>query len=405
MAHRTSISPAKAHLKRSLLVLSLLPSVCWTAPAAGADFLQSVETELQSLIGVPPEQLISTLRFFSASNPSLDMIVVWQAGERISPPVQEMLTFSESHHLAAHGRTFDALRSTAKFQKTGLVQSRLPGSSTKGIQCWQNASTQAPLDICVLGQLPQPAVSSVGPAHRNKSIPASWGFSLITALCVLGFLIGIHRKMREWEHDIRQPLSNLNLNLALLPRYPAQRDRLHADMALELQKLDKILSTLTLCLPRGLSWNNQTQAQQSLNVVLGSVIDSYRNRLHGVGCVLRVDLAKTVQQRVAVASLQRIGGNVIDNCIRHAPGSVLTISTHSAESSAPCTLIDFACTAIPSRALIKPKQHSGLGLRSSRRLALKHNWQWAITRTESEFRVSLRIPMNKQIHAEDCTLC
>ena len=133
------------------------------------------------------------------------------------------------------------------------------------------------------------------------------------------------------SHDLRTPLTRMQLELALLPPETPRE---------QVQSLDAEIDTMnrlvgqTLELARGLG--KHEAPDMALSELLASLQSAYERE--GVSVGFRV--APVCDQRVPSAPLRRILDNLIGNALRHGDNKPVEVNATCSESAAVVTVVD-----------------------------------------------------------------
>lgn len=358
----------------------------------------SLVAQLTSMVVSASPELAQRIRYLVVSEPKLRFAAVWRDGVRIYPEQGTLLTLAESRGWQQLRGSFAHLRS--------LVPGSGPERSTTvhvygeiaQASCWRSVSQAGSWGICAAFASASPVGSS------DTSGLGGWikvGLGLLMPLLLFSaLLIYLARRLREWIHDARQPLSNMRLHLDLLTRLPSRATECREVLDAELTRLDGALQRLARWQSVRSWWAGRQSAQtHDLQALLNSMARGHQSALAAANCSLYLDVGRCPSREVEAQGLQRIVCNALDNCARHAPGSAVSLVCKAPLTPDDWLLLEITCVAsatarqaVSSAVHNRVSDNAGMGLRSCRSLAKARGWRLQVKNDLQSFVVSLSLP-------------
>lgn len=301
------------------------PVASYSAPT---DRESTLALKLTSIVLSQSPDLTQQIRFLTLTEPRLRFAAVWHGGQRVHPEQGALMSLRESRALEQVGGRLGHLLALVRSERS----ERTPQSATlhsagqsARARCWRSGQPRADFGICMLlGS--DDILNSATSAERSIWSAAGPALLLFVAL-LLGLLFFLRGRLLEWIHDARQPLCNIRLQLDLLHRFPERRADCRAVLDAEVGRLDSALQDLARW-HHARSWLAGPGSPRTvgLRVSLKALVLRQQSALNTANCTLALDLDSCPSGQVAADELARIVSNVLDNCVRHAPGATVSVA-------------------------------------------------------------------------------
>jgi two-component system osmolarity sensor histidine kinase EnvZ len=199
------------------------------------------------------------------------------------------------------------------------------------------------------------------------------------------------------SHDLRTPLTRMQLALELLPR--AADAKLIEGLQRDIAEMERLISEF-LELGRGLHPGRQAETDLSL-LLEGIVADARRG-----GGAIQLSAPPSCRHTLDALALRRVVANLVDNALRYGAGQLVEIALATEDGTTVIRVLDRG-PGIPERereAVFRPFYRledsraavtggSGLGLAIARQLADANGWEIGLATREGGGTVArLRLP-------------
>lgn len=386
------------------------PVASYSAPT---DRESTLALKLTSIVLSQSPDLTQQIRFLTLTEPRLRFAAVWHGGQRVHPEQGALMSLRESRALEQVGGRLGHLLALVRSERTPQSATLHSAGQSARARCWRSGQPRAEFGICMLlGS--DDILNSATSAERSIWSAAGPALLLFVAL-LLGLLFFLRGRLLEWIHDARQPLCNIRLQLDLLHRFPERRADCRAVLDAEVGRLDSALQDLARW-HHARSWLAGPGSPRTvgLRVSLKALVLRQQSALNAANCTLALDLDSCPSGQVAADELARIVSNVLDNCVRHAPGATVSVACKAPLAADDWILVDFVCTpaATPSQKIGCSTERSGLvnirepGLQLCRNLARARGWRLRVDDDPHCFVVSLALPPSSRstpVHSADLT--
>lgn len=403
------------------LPLLLISGWWWLQPCGTVSAEQwagSLRQHIQPLLGEESDVLSYGLRNLAYAEPVLELAAVWQGQglgqERLFPAGTDMPTWTESSRLGEALPSMNALRQQLETDTGASLWLRLYlGSGAAWLNCY---SLPAGQDVCLLlseEQLIQDGITLPYAGSDRELFNRGWlSVMLLLAVWLLAWQLLCQslllRRLRQQAagllHDLRLPLANITLYLALLKRsglVSGYLDVLEQESRRSAGFTDALAEALQQPLfdrcnitPR--QYSRMLSAEQVL-ALLQARLDCWQPALQQADITLQWQASASglpMQLPVNEEVLMRILDNLLDNACRHAAGGQIGLWLVPLDQDVQlrwlCAAPAVVSAARGGRLAVRWRQ--GLGLLSCRRLARRQGWQCWQSAEGSVFRLALRLP-------------
>jgi hypothetical protein len=408
------------------LPLLLISGWWWLQPqpseaVPAEQWAEQLRQHIQPLLAEESDVLSYGLRNLAYAEPVLELVAVWQGQgqERLFPAGTDMPTWTESSRLGEALPSMNALSQQLETDTGASLWLRLYlGSGAAWLNCY---SLPAGQNVCLLlseEQLIQNGITlpyAGGDWHllKNGLLP----LVLLFALCLLAWQLVCQslllRRLRQQAagllHDLRLPLANIALYLALLKRSGLVSGYLDI-LEQESRRTAGLADALAEALQQPLFDRCNITSRQSSRMLsaeqvlalLQARLDCWQPALQQADISLQWQASVSglpMQLPVNEEVLMRILDNLLDNACRHAAGGQIGLWLVPLDQDVQlrwlCAAPDMVSAAgrdrLAARAVLRWRQ--GLGLLSCRRLARRQGWQCWQSAEGSVFRLALRFPV------------
>jgi signal transduction histidine kinase len=391
------------------LWLQLQPSGAVSAEQWAGQLRQHI----QPLLADDSDVLSYGLRNLAYAEPVLELAAVWQAQERLFPAGRDMPTWTESSRLGEALPSMNVLRQQLETDTGASLWLRLYlGSGAAWLNCY---SLPAGQDVCLLlseEQLIHDGITLPDPEGdrrllKNGLVPlivlfAAWLLAW-QLLCQRLLLRHLRQQAAGLLHDLRLPLANIALYLALLKRnglvsgyldvleQESRRTACFADALAE--ALQQPLFDRRKITPRQ---DSRVLSAVQVLALLQSRLDCWQPALQQANITLQWQPSASglpAQLPVNEQVLMRILDNLLDNACRHAAGGQIALWLVPLDQDVQLRWVCAAPAVVPAaRGRLVLRWRQGLGLLSCRRLARRQGWQYWQCVEGAVFRLALRFP-------------
>lgn len=354
------------------------------------------------------------LRNLGFQDTAVQLVVLWEDGERVYPPTTSMSTWSESTLLLEALPGMNALRQQLPEQGSWLPLYLSSGASW--LYCFSPASSQ---QLCLaLDQLalhsagravPEalPLTSDLAPSvhlFAFAGVPIWLSVGLLAALLMLVVQAGYNgwllRQVRvrgaRLLHDLRLPLANIGLYLALQQRGRAD-DRFGPVLMQEQQRACALADALAESFYPVWHWPRQQRGSLAESDGIARVqqrLDNWRMALEHAGIELDwqpPERGEALERSLSGTgeALERLLDNLFDNACRHAAGGRLYLRLVESDQGLQLRWLTRA-GAVSAQPLLRWRR--GIGLGSCRWLIRRSGWRCWQQQQGDEFRLRLDLP-------------